>query len=277
MRPVNLIPPEDRRGDSAPSRTGVLSYAIVGFLVVAVAVVAWSALLGGKIDDKKAEIASLEAEVSQSQARADALAPYVSLAQVREARSTTIDSLAKSRFDWERVLRELARVTPDTISLTGVTGTVSPAVAVDSGATVTLRSQIPGPALEVVGCATSQRKLAEYISSLHDIDGVTRVAASTGVRGSKEDDGASSTDAGGGCPKPSDSAFQIAVAFDEVAVPAAAAAPVTPAPTTTATATSTATTDGGVSAEQTQQDQNQAAVSNAAQKSQDATNIVPKG
>ena len=30
MRPVNLIPPEERRGDHAPLRAGALSYVIVG-------------------------------------------------------------------------------------------------------------------------------------------------------------------------------------------------------------------------------------------------------
>ena len=35
MRPVNLIPPEDRRGDHAPLRAGVASYVIVGVLALA--------------------------------------------------------------------------------------------------------------------------------------------------------------------------------------------------------------------------------------------------
>ena len=43
MRPVNLIPPEERRGSTAPSRTGVLSYLVVG--VLAVVLVAVSAIV----------------------------------------------------------------------------------------------------------------------------------------------------------------------------------------------------------------------------------------
>src|SRR5919197_1009365 len=35
MRPVNLIPPEARRGEKAPMRTGALSYVIVAVLAVA--------------------------------------------------------------------------------------------------------------------------------------------------------------------------------------------------------------------------------------------------
>ena len=33
---------------------------------------------------------------------------------MRDARVATIDSLAKSRFDWERVIRELSVVIPKT-------------------------------------------------------------------------------------------------------------------------------------------------------------------
>ena len=34
MRPVNLIPPEDRRGEHAPLRTGPLAYIVLGALVL---------------------------------------------------------------------------------------------------------------------------------------------------------------------------------------------------------------------------------------------------
>lgn len=34
MRPVNLIPPEERRGERAPMRTGSLSYLLVGALAL---------------------------------------------------------------------------------------------------------------------------------------------------------------------------------------------------------------------------------------------------
>ena len=33
MRPINLIPPEERRGSQAPLRSGPLAYILVGALV----------------------------------------------------------------------------------------------------------------------------------------------------------------------------------------------------------------------------------------------------
>ena len=59
MRPVNLIPPEDRRGEHAPLRAGFASYAIVGVLVVALIGVVLVILTGNQITDSKAELACL--------------------------------------------------------------------------------------------------------------------------------------------------------------------------------------------------------------------------
>ena len=47
-------------------------------------------------------------------------------------RTETVDSLAQSRFDWERVMRELALVIPEDVWLESLTGTVAPGVTVDA-------------------------------------------------------------------------------------------------------------------------------------------------
>ena len=61
MRPVNLIPPEDRRGEHAPLRAGAVSYAIVGFLALALVGVVLMVLAGNEISENEAELAALEA------------------------------------------------------------------------------------------------------------------------------------------------------------------------------------------------------------------------
>ena len=68
MRPVNLIPQEDRRGGKAPLRTGPLPYAIVAILVLALGAVTLLVLTGNKIADRKAEAASLTSQVDATQA-----------------------------------------------------------------------------------------------------------------------------------------------------------------------------------------------------------------
>ena len=231
MRPVNLIPPEDRRGDRAPTRTGPLAYVLVGGLAVLLAAVTGVVLTGNQISERKAEVANLEARETAARERAAALAPYAEFATLEQARVQTVDSLAKSRFDWERVLRELALVIPPNIQLTDVTGTVSPNVTLTDGGGNSLRASASGPALEIAGCAPDHTAVAALAASLEDIDGVTRVgvngSASSG--GDSADDSASA-DFGGGditCASAGHVAqFEMIAAFDAVDV--AAAAPPSP-------------------------------------------------
>ena len=60
MRPVNLIPPEDRRGDHAPLRAGSLSYVIVGGIAAVLVAVVALVLTQNSITDRENEIAQLE-------------------------------------------------------------------------------------------------------------------------------------------------------------------------------------------------------------------------
>ena len=91
MRPLNLIPPEDRRGDSAPLRAGVLSYAVVGFLAVALIAVVALVLTSNKINESKSELASLEARAAAAQQASAGLAPYDQFASLTENRDSDGD------------------------------------------------------------------------------------------------------------------------------------------------------------------------------------------
>jgi Tfp pilus assembly protein PilN len=277
MKPVNLIPAEDRRGVGAPMRTGSAVYIVVGALAAILVAVCAVVFLGNKAADKQTEVAALESQAAETQARADGLSSYVSFQEMRDSRVETIDSLATSRFDWERVIRELSIVIPRGIWLSNLTGTVGPEVQLDDGAAIGLRSSIPGPALELVGCARSQPSIARLIAAMHDIDGVTRVTAANGIKPSTADEGdtsssdAASSDAAtttGACPR-SAPRVERGAAIDAVAVPDAATAPVPAEPTTTAEATSTPS-DPSVTAEQQ-------SVADADSKAKKATNLIPGG
>src|SRR5882724_4351078 len=181
MRPVNLIPAEDRRGEHAPMRSGPIVYIVVGALVAALFGVTALVLTGNQISERKAEVSSLRQQDAVVSARAKRLAAYTSFRSLSEQRVATVTSLADSRFDWERVMRELSRVIPPYAWLTTLTATASPEVSLgsesggegESGAG--LRSSISGPALELSGCAVTHDGVAGLIAALKDIDGVTRV------------------------------------------------------------------------------------------------------
>jgi Tfp pilus assembly protein PilN len=212
MRPVNLIPAEDRPGGRRPMRGGPLAYVIVGALAAAVIGVAVLAVTNNQISDSKTEISRLEDEKAAVEAQAQELDAYTQFHAMSEQRKVTIAGLADSRFDWQRVMHELALVLPRDVSLTNLTGTASPGVSVDGAGSVAMRTTVPGPALELTGCAADQDAVAGFIQALKEIDGVTRV----GVQVSSLEGGSGST--GSGCEGQSLAQFQMVVAFDAAPV-----------------------------------------------------------
>lgn len=219
MRPVNLIPAEDRPGGRRPMRGGPLAYIIVGALAAAVIGVAVLAVTNNQISDSKAEIVKLEDETAAVEARAQALDAYTQFHSLREQRLATVASLADSRFDWQRIMRELAVVLPGNVWLTNLTGTASPNVSIDGAASVALRSSIPGPALELNGCATGQDAVAEFVQALKQIDGVTRVGVQSSTLGEESSSG-NATSGGSTCQTRAFIAeFQIVAAFDAAPLP----------------------------------------------------------
>ena len=62
MRPVNLIPPDLRRGVQAPSRTGPVAYLVVGGLALVLAGVTLLVLSQNQISEREADITRLKQE-----------------------------------------------------------------------------------------------------------------------------------------------------------------------------------------------------------------------
>jgi Tfp pilus assembly protein PilN len=221
MRPVNLIPPEDRRGDRAPMRTGPLAYVVVGFLVLVLGGVYMLVSSGNAISEREAEAAGLEQQLAETQARASALQSFTSFASVEQARAETISSLARSRFDWERVMRELALVIPADVTLDSLTGSVGAAGSEGSSGSDTGSSAgIEAPSLQMSGCGEGHASVARLVAALRDIDGVTRVGLSSSQEADAPVAGAAPAPTGGGTGSCSagGATFELVVAFDGVEV-----------------------------------------------------------
>ncbi|HEX5527505.1 MAG TPA: PilN domain-containing protein [Solirubrobacterales bacterium] len=232
MRPVNLIPPEQRHGSQSPLRTGPLPYLLLGGLVALLIGVALLVVTGNQISERKSEVVTLKQEDAAAQKQAEELAPYVQLAQLRQARTETVNSLADSRFDWERVMRELSKILPPDVWLTTLHASASPEAASGSGSGSStessggsaLRGSIAGPALEINGCANGQDGVAGFVTALKQIDGVTRVGVQSSALPTSESAAASGEGSGGGgtdCRTRNFIAqFEIVVAFDAAPVAA---------------------------------------------------------
>jgi Tfp pilus assembly protein PilN len=223
MRPVNLIPLEERRGEQRPLRSGPLAYILLGALVAVLAGVTALVLVGNQIEEREAQITELTREDEAAAAKAARLSPFVEFRNLAEQRVETVSSLADSRFDWERVMRELALILPEDAWLTGLTASASADSGVSGGGSGGLRGTIAGPALELSGCAAGQESVAGFVTTLKDIEGVTRVAVQSSELPEKgksgEGDGGGS---GGGeeCrTRDFIAKFQIVVAFDAAPVP----------------------------------------------------------
>jgi Tfp pilus assembly protein PilN len=252
MRPVNLIPPESRQGSHAPMRTGAIPYIVIGALAALLAGVALIVVTGNQITERKSEVAQLKREDATATQQAERLAAYTQFKTLHEQRLATIASLADSRFDWERVMRELSLILPRDVWLTQLNASAS-AGSQSSGGGGTLRGSIVGPALELSGCATGQESVAGFVTALKDIDGVTRVGVESSELADQEDGAGNSggSEEGGGGGGGSEcqtrefiAKFQIVVAFD--AAPVAAVTGEGEAP---ATATETAQATSSESSE----------------------------
>ena len=243
MKAVNLIPVEDRRGGGgAAGKSGGAAYILLGLLGVLVIMVSGYTLASKSLSDRNAELERTRAEATAVQSKADQLAPYARFASLREQRVQTVQSLAASRFDWSKSMHEVARVVPSNVWLTSMTGTVAPGVQLEgaAGSSGGLRAALPVPAIEIVGCTTSQRNVSRVITRMRLVKGVQRVTL-----GSAEKADAAGGGGGGGtdCRNGSDTfpQFNLVVFFSAPATASASApaAGATPAPAPAAGAATT--------------------------------------
>jgi Tfp pilus assembly protein PilN len=247
VRPVNLIPQDERSGVRRPLRGGPLAYIVLGGLLAALAAVTVLVVTNNQISDSEAEISTLNSEIAVAQARASESSAYTQFHQLAEQRATTVTNLADSRFDWERVMRELSLTLPNDIWLTNLAASVKPGLAESGGSG--LRDGIPGPAMQLTGCGADQEAVARFVSSLKEIEGVTRVGVQSSAVAGAGAEGGSSSEGTSGCKGGEFVAqFQLVVAFDAAPIPTTgtgAEAEVVAAPAPEASGESTETSSEG--------------------------------
>jgi hypothetical protein len=180
MNAVNLIPPEQRRGGGAGGSWA--SYAVLGGLALLLVAVAAYVVTANQISSRRDDLAAAKQKAAVATAQVSALAPYAKFASLEQSRLKTVHDLAASRFDWERAMGGLARVTTSDVWLTKMLGTVAPGIAVGdaggSGDDGDLRAAEAVPAVELTGCGTGNDAVVGYLSRLRALTGVTRVTLS---------------------------------------------------------------------------------------------------
>ena len=181
MKRMNLLPPELRARDGA--RRGS-AYIVVGALAAAVvAMLSYGYVISGVRSDEN-ELASLKDEASSARATADALSPYGQFADMKDRRQQSVRLVADSRFDYERLTRELGRILPKGVSVShlDVAPAEPTAEALEAGADAAAAPEALPPALKVTGCAPSQDVVADTLDRLRALSGATNVTLGSSKR-----------------------------------------------------------------------------------------------
>jgi Tfp pilus assembly protein PilN len=182
VRPVNLLPTRYRPARASGERSGI-GYIAIGVLAVLFLMVLLYVVTNNGIDDAKQKTASAQAEQQAAAARIGSLQAYGDFASVKTARETAVKGVADSRFDYERLMREVALVLPHDSYLTafssapGGSGAAAPAA---TGATTTTAT---GPTVTMTGCAPSHRGVANVVVRLRQLHNVASVDLTSSTKG----------------------------------------------------------------------------------------------
>jgi Tfp pilus assembly protein PilN len=152
------------------------------------------------------EAVKLESEARALTAEADSLAAFVQFQELRETRTSSVRALAVGRFDWERMVREIARVLPKSVWMRKFDATVDGRSAGEGGGgssgssssgeasvatTVTAGAAGAGggtggsgsqgsaaqtPTVKIEGCAREQQEVADALVRLRLLAGVEDVS-----------------------------------------------------------------------------------------------------
>jgi Tfp pilus assembly protein PilN len=222
MKAVNLLP-NDLRGSSRASADTVVAqpepggpgaFVVLGVLAFAILALAGYVLTSNTLKERQAALDGVTAEAQAATQRAAELKPYADFDTLAKARIQTVRDLAASRFDWEQSLRDVSRAIPAAVTLASLNGSVSG----QSGGGGALRGAIASPAIELSGCTSSQPAVAQLMSRLRAVDGVTRVSLAKSI---KSDEGGST--ASGDlppCGKVDAPQFDMVIFFERSEVPA---------------------------------------------------------
>ena len=130
MRAINLLPVGDRvRGPAkVPDRASHLVLGVLGALVFAVLAVV---VTQNQITDRSQQIAEAKQEQQRAEQRSGSLGAFGQFAEIKRTRVASVSQLANARFDYERLMRELALVLPKETWITTATAasTADPAEA----------------------------------------------------------------------------------------------------------------------------------------------------
>ena len=212
MRPVNLLPNE-LRPRQRTREGGGRAHIVLGVLGVLLVMAVAYALSLNQVNSNKTDIARAKSETEKAKAEVTASTAFGDFHAIEQTRSASVQQLAGGRFDWERMMRELALVLPAHTWLLDVNAgasadgatpgasapapapaaTGSPAAAGDSAV-----SGAPSPTLSLKGCALKQNDVAVVLVRLRKLYLVDNVNLNESAQETTDKGVQTSTDSAGG-------------------------------------------------------------------------------
>jgi Tfp pilus assembly protein PilN len=169
VKSVNLIP-ESQRRRSPEGGDGQKSYVFLAVLGALLAMTLTYVFIANQATTRSNDAAVASAEASELEARAAEIGAFGNFAAIKETRIASVRQLAASRFDWERLMRELARVIPSG-------GWLRDVQASTSGETEsTTTTAAAGPSATLSGCMPRQSDVAALmlrLQRMHRVEDVT--------------------------------------------------------------------------------------------------------
>ena len=166
MRRINLLPPEERR--RAAERIGgraaaILLVAGAVVLIVMVGVYYFFLLRLNAVED---EVAELDQQIAEQNARLAELAPYRDLQARLDAKKPVADGIFRTRFPWDEFLQGLAFIIPETTALDTFTAEAAP---IDIQAPVEQPLEPPGSIIFTGIALPRYQNVADFVVQMNNL------------------------------------------------------------------------------------------------------------
>jgi Tfp pilus assembly protein PilN len=169
---VNLLPARYRPARPTGERAGI-AYIALGVLAALLVMVLLVVVTNNKIDDANKKTAEAQAEQQAAEAKIGQLQAFGDFAALKASREAAVKGVAESRFDYERLMREIALVLPHDTYLTNLTSGAGAAPSTDTSTTATVTAT--GPSVTITACAPSHPRVAAALVRLRKLHNVTDV------------------------------------------------------------------------------------------------------
>jgi Tfp pilus assembly protein PilN len=204
MNAVNLLPEKNRPRKPSGGKSNS-AHVLLGLLGIVLAGVLGYVFTLNSINSSKTKITEATVEAARLSNEANSLGPYGDFAKIKTERVQSVKQLASQRFDYERLVRELAHVLPSDVWLINATATDAASGAATPGAAPAAAATPTAPAAPTValqGCARDQSQVAVTLVRLRELQGATDVTLDHSTRGEASQGGtqtsAASPGGGGG-------------------------------------------------------------------------------